>query len=278
MADSRDSEHSLLPEHDELITARPSRSWHPLGRSSPEPEYTAVDRHESFSEGVFREVGLGISQPSPPEETLTRDKRDSFLSSGTTQPSQPNTPGIVQTPAETPGLSQTNLGHLPNCPTRDNLFQRRLSWISITILLLAFYATCGAGVYLIIAFWKPRWSHISSDSGTAPSTANLLCAFFAKTIELAYVTICVAFLGQVLSRRALTQDSRGISLADMSMRSWIMQPGSMIVHWEALRYSALTFLGMIALVASFVAMLYTTAAEALGECTSRYYIQTSISD
>lgn len=49
------------------------------------------------------------------------------------------------------------------------------------------------------------------------------------------------------------------------MRAWIMQPGSMIVHWETLRYSALTFLGAIALVATFVAMLYTTAAEALGE-------------
>jgi hypothetical protein len=92
----------------------------------------------------------------------------------------------------------------------------------------------------------------------------LLCAFFAKTIELAYVTICVAFLGQVLSRRALMKDSRGISISDMNMRAWIMQPGSMIVHWEALRYSALTFLGAIALVATFVAMLYTTAAEALG--------------
>lgn len=52
------------------------------------------------------------------------------------------------------------------------------------------------------------------------------------------------------------------------MRAWIMQPGSMIVHWETLRYSALTFLGAIALVATFVAMLYTTAAEALGECDS----------
>jgi hypothetical protein len=51
----------------------------------------------------------------------------------------------------------------------------------------------------------------------------------------------------------------------MSMRTWIMQPGSLIVHWETVRYSALTVLGLITLTATVVAMLYTTAAEALGE-------------
>ncbi|KAJ6145131.1 hypothetical protein N7470_009026 [Penicillium chermesinum] len=248
MADSRESQHSLLPEEEDLV----SQPWHPLGRSSSEDDPIFIDR-ESFSDSVFREVGLGISQPSPPPGTLPRGKRDSYLSSGTSQPSQPTTPGFLKTPQETPGLSpglsQTHPVHLPNCPTRESLFKRRISWIPVTILILAFYATCGAGTYL----------------RNGSSTANLLCAFFAKTIELAYVTICVAFLGQVLSRRALTKNSRGISLADMSMRTWIMQPGSMIVHWQTLRYSALTFLGMIALVASFVAMLYTTAAEALGE-------------
>jgi hypothetical protein len=46
----------------------------------------------------------------------------------------------------------------------------------------------------------------------------------------------------------------------------------MIVHWETLRYSALTFLGTIALVATFVAMLYTTAAEALGGSENKHTI------
>lgn len=151
------------------------------------------------------------------------------------------------------------------CPSRSNVLQSRLSWVPMTILVLAFYATIFSGVYLIVAFCQPRWAIIGDAGGVSPSTANLLCQFFAKTIELAYVTICVAFLGQVLSRRALMKDSKGISLADMSMRAWIMQPGSMIVHWETLRFSALTFLGVIALITMFVGMLYTTAAEALGE-------------
>lgn len=58
------------------------------------------------------------------------------------------------------------------------------------------------------------------------------------------------------------KDLGGIPISDMNMRAWIMQPGSMIMHWKSLRYSVLTFLGAIALVVTFVAMFYTTAAEA----------------
>ena len=42
-----------------------------------------------------------------------------------------------------------------------------------------------------------------------------------------------------------------------------MQPGTLITHWEAVRYTALSFIGMAALIAAIVAMFYTTAAEAL---------------
>lgn len=62
--------------------------------------------------------------------------------------------------------------------------------------------------------------------------------------------------------------SEGISISDMNMRVWIMQPGSMIVHWEALQFSALTLLGLFALISTFAGMLYTTAAQALGELSS----------
>lgn len=254
MAESRESQHSLLPEED-LVNARPARSWNPLGRSeSPSLDYHHIpSASRTFSNEVFRDVGLGITNPSGETLPAGRSRRDSVSSTD----SQADTPGFLKTP-ETPAIP-----HSPNCPSRKTILQRRLSWVPITILVLAFYATIFSGIYLIVAFWKPRWDIINNKQALAPSTANLLCAFFAKTIELAYVTICVAFLGQVLSRRALTRDSRGISIADMSMRAWIMQPGSMIVHWETLRYSGLTILGAIALVATFVAMLYTTAAEAL---------------
>ncbi|KAJ6036250.1 hypothetical protein N7540_000529 [Penicillium herquei] len=264
MTESRESQHSLLPEEEDLVTVHPNRSWNPLGRRGS-PDYSYALNHYnsreseslSFTDEVLRDVGLGISNDSG-ETFPPRGKRDSYLSS---EQSQPNTPGFLKTPLGTPGFSAPK--HLPNCPSRSTVLQRRFGWVPISMFILALYATIFSGIYLVIAFVKPRWSSVGTGKSMNSSTANLLCAFFAKTIELSYVTICVAFLGQVLSRRALTKDSRGITISDMSMRSWIMQPGSMFVRWETVRYSAMTFLGLIALISTIVAMLYTTAAEAL---------------
>ncbi|KAJ5432682.1 uncharacterized protein N7458_011838 [Penicillium daleae] len=65
MAESRESQHSILPSEEDLVTAKPQRSWNPLGgRSSPSLECAylpPVFTHESFSEEVFREVELRIT-------------------------------------------------------------------------------------------------------------------------------------------------------------------------------------------------------------------------
>lgn len=135
----------------------------------------------------------------------------------------------------------------------------------MSILFLAFYSTALSGLYLVVACVKPCYGkRIGSDGGMAPSTASLLSALLAKTVEVSFVTVFVAFLGQVLSRRAISKNSAGVSIADMSMRAWIMQPGTLITHWEAARYAAFTTLGVMALTATLIAMLYTTAADALG--------------
>lgn len=265
MASSRDSQQSLLSE-DSIDAARPQQSWNPLNNRLTDSDYryhVPSDSTSSWSEDVLRDVdvGLGISNSSGhaiPAE-FPADNRHSTDSTATMTP---NTYKIPQSP-ESPQTPHTH-AHV-RCPNRATVLQKRLSWVPLTVLVLAIYATIFSGIYLGIALRKPRWPSVSIDGSLVPSTAALLSAFFAKTIELSYVTICVAFLGQVLSRRALTRDSRGISISDMNMRAWIMQPGSMIVHWEALRYSALTFLGSVALVSTFVAMLYTTAAQALGK-------------
>lgn len=263
MASSRDSQQSLLSE-DSIDAARPQRSWNPLNNRRTDADYryhVPSDSTSTWSEEVLRDVGLGISNSSGdaiPAE-IPADKRHSTDSTETTTP---NTYKIPQSP-ESPQTPHTH-AHV-RCPNRATVLQKRLSWVPLTVLVLAVYATIFSGIYLGIALRKPRWRSVSIEGPLVPSTAALLSAFFAKTIELSYVTICVAFLGQVLSRRALMRDSRGISISDMNMRAWIMQPGSMIVHWEALRYSALTFLGSVALVSTFVAMLYTTAAQALGK-------------
>lgn len=105
------------------------------------------------------------------------------------------------------------------------------------------------------------WNH--QHRQLPPPTASLVSAAVAKTIELSFVTVFVTFLGQVLSRRALVKSSKGITIAEMSFRSWIMQPGTLITHWATVRYAALTFLGLTSLLCAVTAMFYTTASDAL---------------
>lgn len=255
MAESHESQHSLIPQED-LVNTHPARSSHPPARSSssntPQFLHSPFFSNPSFSDEVFRDVGLGITEPSQETLTLPANKpRQASISSITTN-------------SDDQADDDKPTDEVESCTNRSPILQRRLSWVPITILILASYATVFSAIYLIVAFRKPSWN-IINEQKLDPSTATLLCAFFAKTIELAYVTVCVAFLGQVLSRRALIKDSQGVSIADMNMRAWITQPGSMIVHWETLRYSGPTVLGAIALVATLVSMLYTTAAEALGK-------------
>ncbi|KAL5333139.1 hypothetical protein BJX70DRAFT_381847 [Aspergillus crustosus] len=236
-----------------------SRNPSDLGdRSNTRYEHVPLNEEADHEPAQQQPVGLGITRPSATDPTHSRSQ--SYDTTNTLSP-----PDRTFSRSAT---SETNLldehAHPVRCPTKKTIVQRRLSWVPATILVLALYSTLFSGLYLAVACWKPRYGRfIGVDGNLAASTASLLSTLFAKTIELAYVTVCVAFLGQVLTRRAITQGSRGISIADMSMRTWIMQPGSLLVHWESLHYSGWTILGAITLTATLVAMLYTTAAEAL---------------
>ena len=143
--------------------------------------------------------------------------------------------------------------------------QDRRHWFSITILTLASYSTVMSGLWLGVATIRPAWGHrISSSSGITPSNASLACALLAKSIELSFVTAFVAFLGQKLSRRAFFRPSTGISIAEMSMRTWVMQPGTMLTHWESVQSAALSWLGALTFFVAWLAVLYTSASDALG--------------
>ncbi|MCJ1265058.1 hypothetical protein MMC22_004933 [Lobaria immixta] len=140
----------------------------------------------------------------------------------------------------------------------------RIGWLSITILALAAYSAVGSGLWFAVALIRPRWGrHVTTTGKISPATASLLCAALAKSIELSFVTIFVSFLGHVLSRKAVKNQSRGITIAEMSMRAWVMQPGTMITQWQTVRYAAFTFLGAISLFAALMSTLYTTASDAL---------------
>lgn len=167
------------------------------------------------------------------------------------------------------GLSNDNNDNdntrlLEGCPAENDIHSSRLSWLSISILMLSIYSTIFSGIWVVLAFLEPRYGrHIHTGGKITPSTASTLFALFAKTIELSFVTVFVTFLGQVLTRRSLMKASHGVTIAELSMRNWVIQPGSMITHWETLKHASLSFLGVITLTAAIVSMFYTTASDSL---------------
>ncbi|KAF4928960.1 hypothetical protein CGCVW01_v001698 [Colletotrichum viniferum] len=162
--------------------------------------------------------------------------------------------------------------HVPHyCDSRKDVHRRRANWLSISIIALSIYSTGLSCLWFVVAVVQPRWGPtISSSGGIAPSTATMVCAMFAKTIEISFVTVFVAFIGQVLTRRSFVKSSKGMTLAEMTMRNWVIQPGFMLTHWETLPYAAVTFLGAISLIATIASTFYTTASDVMVSPKLRY--------
>ena len=156
-----------------------------------------------------------------------------------------------------------NVGE-PRCRTRRHFHHPRSDYLSITILALSVFSTIFSAIWLGVALAKPRYGRYVTNNGhLPPSTASLLTAGFAKLIELSFVTVFVTVLGQILSRRAFIKDSRGLSIAEMQMRTWVMQPGTMITHFETVKFAVWSILGAVVLTTALMAVLYTTASDAL---------------
>ncbi|MCJ1405122.1 hypothetical protein MMC11_008348 [Xylographa trunciseda] len=151
------------------------------------------------------------------------------------------------------------------CKSRRDIKRGRWHWLSITILVLAIYSTVFSAIWLVVAALKPRYGgFINTTTGRlSPINASTLTAAFAKTIELSFVTVFVAFIGQVLSRRAIATRSKGITIAEMSTRHWVTQPGMMFTNWESVKTAGNTTLGILSMIAVIVAVLYTTASDTL---------------
>ncbi|KAI9646576.1 hypothetical protein NHQ30_004571 [Ciborinia camelliae] len=150
------------------------------------------------------------------------------------------------------------------CAANNDIHSNVRSWTSVTVLCLCIYSTIFSGIWFFIAVLRPRYGeHIKTNGSLPPTTASILFAAFSKTIELSFVTIFVNFLGQVLSRRSLVRASNGVTVAELTMRTWVIQPGFMITNPKILRKAAWSILGVITLIAAFVAMFYTTASDAL---------------
>ncbi|KAF2764216.1 hypothetical protein EJ03DRAFT_378788 [Teratosphaeria nubilosa] len=98
-----------------------------------------------------------------------------------------------------------------NCQSRKQVKQKMGSWISTLIIALALFSTVFSAIYLIIALRNPRYGRMIHTNGSlTASTAAFLTSLFAKLIELSFVTVLVALIGQALARRAFTlEQARG---------------------------------------------------------------------
>lgn len=109
---------------------------------------------------------------------------------------------------------------LPSKPPADVKIGRT-SGLAIWLLIMSVYSTLMSGLWLGAAIAMPRWgTTVSSHGAMTLSTANLVTAILAKTIEISFATVFVAFIGQVLTRRAITT-KEGMTLSEMSMRTWV---------------------------------------------------------
>ncbi|KAF2036251.1 hypothetical protein EK21DRAFT_96201 [Setomelanomma holmii] len=157
------------------------------------------------------------------------------------------------------------------CPTTRDFYQSRLTWLNVTLLIICVFSCVFSGIFVGLAIREPFWGRrITSNGPLTPANAILLTTIFAKLIELSFVTSFVAFLGQVLSRRAFVKhQGRGVTLSELSMWRWVVQPGTLITHWETAKYAGLSFLGIMSLLSAILATLYSSASAALVQPTLR---------
>ena len=161
----------------------------------------------------------------------------------------------------------TTSDRIIDCNTKKGIIRSRRHWLSIMLLIVAFLSTSMSGIWLFLAANRQSWEGLIGGNGSiASSTSNLLFPLIAKFIELTFVTVFVAFLGQCLSRKAHKPGmAGGVTLADMSLRTWVLQPGTMLTDFKSLQSGALSWLGAVTAIAVALAMLYTTASDQLGK-------------
>ena len=130
---------------------------------------------------------------------------------------------------------------------------------------------------MALAIRAPHYGRLITSHGPiTPADAILLTTVLAKLIELSFVTAFVAFLGQVLSRRAfMKEQGRGVTLSELSMWRWIVQPGTLLTTPQTAKYAGLSFLGVLSLLSAMLATLYTSAAAATGMYLPQTYLATN---
>ncbi|KAK9783943.1 hypothetical protein SCAR479_00502 [Seiridium cardinale] len=149
-------------------------------------------------------------------------------------------------------------GHVPrDCHSRDDVHIRRFHWLYIWQALMALLATGGSAVAFAVAVRRMEWGpQVTKDNISSWNYAY-------KVIEILFAGVYVTFLGQVLTRRAFSQSSKAFNIAEVTMRNWVIQPGSLVTHADGLPHAGMSILGIITILATVCTLSYTTACNEL---------------
>jgi hypothetical protein len=154
-----------------------------------------------------------------------------------------------------------------DCPTRRKIRSSRFTWLNVTMICICSVSTALSAMFVVLASKGQRYGDYignNPDATLSISAAILWTSIMAKTIELTFVTGFVAFLGQVLSRRALAEsNSRGVTLSELTIWRWLVQPGTLVAQPEIARYTGMSALGILTLLGTILSTLYVTATTAL---------------
>ncbi|KAG5916087.1 hypothetical protein E4U61_003973 [Claviceps capensis] len=151
------------------------------------------------------------------------------------------------------------------CSSRASAKQPHAIWNSLVIFVLSLYSTAMSLMWLAVSIKQPTWGHTISTKGKLPpARAAFITTLVAKTIELSFVTVFITLLGQVITRKSFRKRNRGgMNLAEITMRNWILQPGSLLTHSNTVYYAGFTKVGCLTLLATITSMFYTTASDAM---------------
>ncbi|KAG6094585.1 hypothetical protein E4U31_006198 [Claviceps sp. LM219 group G6] len=151
------------------------------------------------------------------------------------------------------------------CSSRANARRPHSSCAFWVIFLLSLYSTSMSMLWFMVSWVQPTWEHaISTRSSLPPARATMITALLAKTIELSFVTVFITLLGQFITRKSFRKRNRGgMTLAEITMRNWIIQPGSILTHFKTVYCAGPSILGCITLMATISSMFYTTASDVM---------------
>lgn len=131
------------------------------------------------------------------------------------------------------------------------------------MILLALYSLVMGSILFAISIRQPAVSAIGLVGGPWISTAISAVSFVGKTVEISFAVAFVFCLGQALSRRSVSRMTKGVTLSEMDMKSWINSPGTMAFQYKSTWFSIRSLLGFLTLVATLGVLFYTTAISTM---------------